>query len=249
MPSPPNEAELRRRLGHALTTGLGDGTALEVAVGLNWTCVRGPAGMGLAHTPARGTAGCRSLADAGTYRGRRLAELAGLHGSDNPFEMALGIAAANAAHNRFELAAADGNGLDAFTPDAGPTAVIGRFPGIERRLPGAQVIEREPRPGELPEKAAAEVLPNAAQVIITASAMANGSLARLLSLCPQARVALVGPGAPLCPALFELGIDILSGLLVTDPEGVLAVVGEGGSVGALKRHGRLVMLQRNIALQ
>lgn len=245
---PPNEAELQRRLAGALTTDLGDGTALAVSVGLNWTCVRGPAGMGLAHTPARGTAGCRSLADAGRYRGLPLRELARLFGSDNPFEVALAIAAANAAHNRFDLAAADGNGLDAFTPGAGPTAVVGRFPGIECHLPDAQVIEREPHPGELPEEAAEEVLPHAAQVLITASALANGSLARLLGLCPQARVALVGPGAPLCPALFELGIDVLSGLLVTDPEGALAVVGEGGSVGALKRHGRLAMLQRNIAL-
>src|SRR3546814_13361422 len=44
----------------ALATGV-DGQARRVVVGLNWTFVEGPAGAGLAHTPARGTAGCLAL--------------------------------------------------------------------------------------------------------------------------------------------------------------------------------------------
>jgi len=249
MPTPLGERKLQQRLTKTLSTGIGNGTALAVSVGLNWTCVRGPNGMGLAHTPARGTAGCRSLTDAGSYRGRPLKELALLYRSNNPFEVALGIAAANAAHNRFDLKVPDGNGLDAFTTTRGPTAVVGHFPGIRRHLTNAQVIEREPNSDELPEEAAENVLPQAAQVLITASTLTNGSLTRLLSLCHQARIVLVGPSVPMCPSMFQLGIDVLSGFLVTNPEGALTVVAEGGSVSALKRYGRLVMLQRNNAVQ
>ena len=60
-----------------------------------------------------------------------------------------------------------------------------------------------------------------------------------------------GPGRarrPLAPAPFDLGVDVLSGLVVTDPEGVLLVVAEGGSVAPRNRTGRLVMLQRNMTL-
>ncbi len=92
----------------------------------------------------------------------------------------------------------------------------------------------------------AAALPRAAQVVITASALANGALAGPLALCPRARVALVEPGAPLAPALFGLGVDVLSRLVVTGPEGPLRVVAESGSVARLKRTGRLVMLQRNM---
>ena len=45
-----------------LERGVG-GRAKRVIVGLNWTLVEGPHGAGLAHTPTRGTNGCRSLPD------------------------------------------------------------------------------------------------------------------------------------------------------------------------------------------
>ena len=89
------------------------------------------------------------------------------------------------------------------------------------------MVECKPRPGELPEAAAGEVLPRAAQVVITASALAIGALPGPLALWLRARVALVEPGAkkdPLAPALFEIGVDVLSGLVVTDPDGALRVV-------------------------
>ncbi len=216
-----------------------------MVVGLNWTLVRGPAGIGLAHTPARGTAGCRSVPRAGAHCGRSLAALAEFLDSDNPFETALGLAAANAVHNRFDLAAPDDNGLDALDPAAGPSVVIGRFPGLERRLPDALVIEREPRAGEYAEDAAQELLPSAAQVLITASSLANGSFAGLLRLCGDARVVLVGPGTPLAPALFELGVDVLSGLIVTDPDAAPRIVAEGGAVSALKTCARYATLRQH----
>src|SRR3546814_9578219 len=50
----------------------------RVVIGLNWTLVEGPAGLGLAHTPARGTEGRLPLPEPGCYAGRALADLAAI---------------------------------------------------------------------------------------------------------------------------------------------------------------------------
>ncbi|MDP6817778.1 MAG: DUF364 domain-containing protein, partial [Alphaproteobacteria bacterium] len=53
---------------------------------------------------------------------------------------------------------------------------------------------------------------------------------------------LIGPSAPLCPALFALGIDALSGFVPNDLDGTAQRVAEGGAVRALKPLGRYVTL-------
>src|SRR5438045_2570395 len=83
-------------------------------------------------------------------------------------------------------------GVDS-APDAGPTVVVGRFPGLDEKLPGALVLERNPGPRDLPEAAAERVLPTARRVIITASTLANHSLPRLLALARRAEVSVIGP--------------------------------------------------------
>ena len=168
----------------------------RVVVGLNFTLVEGPHGIGLAQTPDRGSAGCCAAPDAGTRAGRSLAELAGLVRSWNPFELALGIAACNAHYNRADLDAGDANGLDVLA-GYDDTVVVGSFPGIAARLPGARVIDFAPASGEYPAVAAEWLLPAAEAAVITSSALANRSLPGLLALAADARVALVGPGAPL----------------------------------------------------
>ena len=90
---------LETKLIETLRRGV-EGTAQRVVVGLNWTFVEGPNGAGLVHTPARGTEGCRSLPDPGSYQGRALDDLAALVQSENIFERVLGYAAINAHHNR-----------------------------------------------------------------------------------------------------------------------------------------------------
>ena len=133
-----------------LASGL-TGTAHRVIVGLNWTLVEGPNGAGVSHTPTRGTNGCHALPDPGSYAGRDLSLLAALRNSDNVFEVTIAIAAINAFHNRTDLAGNTSNGLDLVKANGTKTVVIGRFPGLDQRLPGAAVIEREPGPGDYPE--------------------------------------------------------------------------------------------------
>jgi len=241
----PTEAALwrwwgARRLYDDLAQGVGDTPVRRVVVGLNFTLVEGPDGVGLAQTPERGTAGC---APAAPFAGRSLRELATLVRSWNPFELALGIAACNAHYNRFDLAAENANGLDALAGE-GRIVVIGGFPGIAARLPGALVVERRPDPGEYPEEAAEWLLPAADAAVITASTLTNRSLPRLLSLADRARIALVGPGAPLTPRLFDYGVEVLAGVVATDVEGLAATVAEGGGAREVKRHCRQAILRR-----
>ncbi len=225
-----------------LLAGIRAAPVRRVILGLNWTLVATDQGAGLAHTPARDTAGCRSAPEAGTYGGRRLDDLARLMRSDNPFEVAIGVAAANAHYNRFGLEGAALNGLDVLRGVDGPITVIGRFPGLEERLPGARVVEREPRPGEYGEDQAPRLLADSAGVVITASTLVNGTLRPLLAVAGGARVVLIGPGTPLAPSLFDLGISALSGLIVEDVETVAQIIAEGGAVRALKPHCRYVTL-------
>ncbi len=233
----PSLSGLSDPLYDALARSAG-GTAHRVIVGLNWTLVAGPDGVGLAKTPTRGTNGCRALPDPGNYAGRDLSSLAALRHSENVFETTIAIAAMNAFHNRRDRAGTAENGLDLVTENETKTVVIGRFPGLEKRLPGAAVIEREPGPDDYPESASESLLPQCEHLIITASTLLDGALPGLLALAPQAFTVLLGPGTPLSPSLFDFGINALSGLVVDDLDAVAQVISEGGAVRAMKKHAR-----------
>lgn len=220
------------------------GAARRVVIGLNWTLVEGTNGAGLCHTPARGTAGCFGLPAPGRYAGQPLRELAALWLSENVFERAIGIAAVNAHWNVSELQGSPRNGLDLIEDRGSRTVVIGRFPDLAARVPGAAVVEREPRPGDYPEEAAPELLAHAEFAAITASTIANGSLPGLLGMIKSAKTVLVGPSTPLAPPLFDRGIHALSGFVAADLEGLVRTVQEGGGVRAMRPFGRFVTLER-----
>lgn len=220
------------------------GVVRQVVIGLNWTLVESANGTGLCHTPSRGTAGCFGLPAPGAYSGRRLEELAPLWMSENVFERAIGIAAVNAHWNRYDLRGSSRNGLDQIEDRGEKTVVIGRFPDLAKRVPSAAVIEREPGPDDYPESAAPALLAEAEFVAITASTISNGSLPGVLDLIGSAKTVLVGPSTPLAPPLFDLGIDVLSGFVATDLEGIVRVIQEGGGVKAMRRFGRFVTLER-----
>jgi uncharacterized protein len=130
--------------------------------------------------------------------------------------------------------------------------VVGHFPFIDRLRPVAKnlwVLELNPKEGDLPAEAAPEVVPQADVVAITATTLINKTFQGLIELCqPQARVVLVGPSTPLSPIMYEYGIDVLSGTIVTNPQEVLTGIGQGISFHQLrqKKVVRLVTLQKGI---
>jgi len=122
-------------------------------------------------------------------------------------------------------------------------ALLGAFPGIADRLPGARVVERQPQSGQFPAEAAQWLLPGAEGALITASALVNHTLPGLLRAAAEIPAVLVGPGTPLTPRLFYYGLTALAGLVCTDPDGMARAVAEGGCAKELKAFGRQVTLR------
>src|SRR5690349_19900569 len=102
----------------------------RVAIGVNWTFVESESGSGLAQTPRRDAPGCQPIIGAGELARLDLRAIAELVRSSNPMEAALGTAAINAFHNRYDVTGGSENGLAAFSDAGGPVTVVGRFPGL-----------------------------------------------------------------------------------------------------------------------
>ena len=221
------------------------GYASTVAVGLNWTLVEGPDAIGLAHSPARGTSGCFGLNCAGNHNGKSLAELAAGCNSDNPFDRALALASINAYFNRPQLEGKSTNGLNLFChSDNLKTVSIGRFPAIENKFPRIKVIEKNPGVNDYPITESSNLLKSADQVIITASALNSEEFIDYLQFAENARIMIIGPSTPMSPLLFNNGISILAGFVITHPSKAIDIILQGGSIKQLKYCGRNVCLLR-----
>jgi uncharacterized protein (DUF4213/DUF364 family) len=104
-----------------------------------------------------------------------------------------------------------------------------------------------PREGDLPARAAPGIIPQADLVAITATTIINKTFQGLIELCrPDAKVILIGPSTPLSSTMYELGIDVLSGAIVTDPNAALTGIGQGISLHQLRQAGivRLVTMEK-----
>lgn len=241
--------------------GIPDSASGRVIVGFNWTAVEGPivegaAGrhdhraLGLAATPSKAD-GAHTTEATGTFGGQPLSALARLLTSDNPYERAIGLAACNAHWNTASVSSGDGDGLAASSgePVEERIVVIGRFPALDRKLPGAIVLERNPGPDDLPAERAPDIVPTADRLIITATTLVNGSIDGLLALArPDCAITLVGPGTPLCPNLLKTeagsrGVDRMAGFVVEDLEECAKAVMEGAGARAFRRFGRQVVLE------
>lgn len=112
--------------------------------------------------------------------------------------------------------------------------IVGHMHGTDEMRRDAEkifILEREPRSGDYPDPACDYLLPQCDIALITGSAITNKTLPHLLDLCRGTYTILVGPSVPMCPELFEFGIDRLSGLVITDRDGICerVVSGAGGS--------------------
>jgi uncharacterized protein (DUF4213/DUF364 family)/nucleoside-triphosphatase THEP1 len=232
------------RLYEDLVLGVEDAEVKRVVVGAKWILVETAAGaVGLAARPsATADAAVPSPESWAGWSLRTLAAQAA-RGWD-ALEIAIGVAALNAHYNHAGQTGAATNGLDLYAGVEGRVVVIGGFPQIAERLPRAQVIEIAPRPGEYPEPACDWLLPGAEAAVVTASSLANRTLPRLLTAGRGARLALVGPGTPLTPRLFDYGVETLCGFVAVDVPALVEVILAGGSSKQFHRHGRFVTLHR-----
>lgn len=82
----------------------------------------------------------------------------------------------------------------------------------------------------LPDSESVKYLPKCNKVVMTGTSFINKTMDELLSACnPDAEIILVGASTPMCPEVFkDYHVTYLAGAQVTDVEGMMHVVAEGG---------------------
>ena len=239
-----------------LLTTLPDSKALQVCIGLHWTIVvvesDGARQCGLAATLVGDHEhGMADVPQAGELESFSTFELARLAISDQPTLRTVGAATINALlppqpYDSMEVNAAE---VIAHHGKDGTVALIGHFPFIPQlrtQVGQLHVLELDPADGELPAEAAPDILPHADVVAMTSMTLLNHTFDDLMALCSEeVSVLLLGPSTPLSPVLFDHGVDILSGSVVTAVEPVLRTIQQAGNFRQVHRAGvRLVTLYR-----
>jgi len=215
----------------------------KVLVGLNWTMVYAGDYCGIARSPERGTEGARTILTKAGFRGRPLKDLAQMICSTDALSRSMGLAAINAFWNR-PAEISEKSGFARFDPPGDGLVIIGGFRDTKKRLPNAQIVEREPKPGDVPVEKSAETIANAANLAITAQTLMNGSFEPLLraSVGVPFRM-LIGPSAPVCPVLLDYGLNEICGNAVWDRDATEQFILETGTM--IMRDD----LMRNVSLQ
>jgi uncharacterized protein (DUF4213/DUF364 family) len=198
----------------------------RVCVGLHWTVVESRY-VGIAHTYK--TEKKVEVVGSGKLTGGSARELAARLQSWEPLEASLGLAALNSLINPV------GNPGNVFeevvrrAPGATIT-VIGRFPANESIATTAgksYILEMQPEGDELPPTAAEEVIPKSDINVITATALINKSLPRLLELGRGTTNIVLGPSTPMNDVLLEHGATLLAGTRVLDADALIDSVMQG----------------------
>ena len=227
-----------------------DHEVAELCVGAFFTAVVSR-GCGLAST-MRGRC-CDhdgpSVRNAGSLLPQGAKALAQLALSGSEMEAAIGMATLNSLLEVDERRLADVNASDLLFQRATGrrVALIGDFPFVPEL--GRCALElwtldlRDPGPeGELQRLMAR--LPEADVCAITGTTLINHTLPDILDrLRPECFRLMLGPTTPLSPILFDHGLDVLSGVVVTDPERVLACVRQGAGFRQIEGR-RLVSMVR-----
>ncbi len=238
---------------------LHDGEISQVIIGLHWTAVvtyiEDSSSCGLASTLSNDHDHHKNpdVPNAGQLELSNGLFLASYTQSDIPVMRSVGVAALNALLPPFTLNQVEQNAEDVIaTHGFGRRVVlVGRFPFIQRlrtQVKDLIILEFDPGTGELPASAAEDVIPTADVVAITGMSLINRSLESLLGLCsPQSFVILLGPSVPLSPVLFDYGVDVLCGSVVTDIEPVVRAVCQGANFRQIHRAGvRLISLAKEL---
>jgi hypothetical protein len=223
---PPGDRKLTMEEALLGSLGKRDAPVERVCIGLHWTAVLS-SHVGMAHTYK--TARKVEVEQSGNLEGGSARVLAGRLLSWEPLEASLGAAALN---SLVEPACEKGSVNDLIMERArGKTVtIIGRFPFNEqvRRVAGkAHFLEMEPEHGELPSHAAERVIPESDLTVITATALLNHTLQRLLELARDSCAVVLGPSTPMSKVLFAYGADVLAGVRVTDPGALFRSVAQG----------------------
>jgi uncharacterized protein (DUF4213/DUF364 family) len=238
----------------------GDPVTVErVVVGLFFTGVKLSSGHGgVCFTPIKTItdavccpSSARAMPVSGKLRGRNAVQLAEEALSGSPVQKAIGIAVINALSDTcWARGLPQGYAMKSCTdpldelalPEDAFVVVVGALVPYLRLLKARgkpfSVLEQDPatlKPDEMPfyvpAERAPEKVPEADVLIVTGTALINGTLEGLLALAkPDAHIVVVGPTASMLPdAFFRRGVSVVGGIHVTAPDALLDVLAEGGS--------------------
>ncbi|PIE28294.1 hypothetical protein CSA57_14605 [candidate division KSB3 bacterium] len=152
--------------------------------------------------------------------------------ASDPLSRSIGLAAINAFWNHpTSTGDRQAIGFDRFEPPGDGLVIVGGFRDAARRLPHARIVEREPKPGDIPVEEATPVIAGAKALVITGQTLMNGSLESLLRLSqPVKRRMLFGPSVTLSPVLLDHGLDELCGFAVWDHDAIERFICESGAM-------------------
>jgi uncharacterized protein len=177
-------------------------------------------------------------------------QLARMAYSESILEAAIGMATINSLLEVNPDSCIELNGADLILRKAEgkDVVIVGHFPFVPRVRETARnlwVIEKNPSGDDCPEADAEALVPRADVVGITGTTLTNHTLEHLLELCnASAYVVMLGDTVPMCPLLFDYGVDALSGTRVVDPEVALRCVSQGANFRQIRGIARLTMEKR-----
>lgn len=203
----------------------------RVCIGLHWTVIESRC-VGMAHTYK--TSRKVEIAESGRLSGRSALELARRALSWEPLEASVGLAALNSLLDvgelDMEMSVTNVGDWIKEQAEGKAVTVIGRFPFTDEIVRIARKVYRlevDPVSGELPAAACERVMPLSDINVITATAIINHTIDRLLDLGRGGVNVVLGPSTPLHPLLFEHGADVLAGIVVDDTDALVKSVIEG----------------------
>jgi uncharacterized protein (DUF4213/DUF364 family) len=240
-----------------LLNTLPDGEISEVIIGLHWTAVVTDinevrsCGLATTYSEPHDHHKIPDVPDAGKLEAGNSLVLAASAKSEFPIMRSVGIAAVNSLLVPDDQNLLEQNAEQAIvTHGEGKNVVlVGRFPFVSRlkkTIGNITILEMNPHSDEVPATAAQDVIPAADVVAITGMSLINRTFEGLLNLCsPDAFVIVLGPSAPLSPVLFDYGVDLICGSLVTKIAPVLKAVRQGANFRQVHRAGvRLISMAR-----
>ena len=222
-----------------------DRTVADVRIGLCYTAVLlDDNSAGVAYTFKECLPpGCDVFQGKRPVAGKQASETLDYLLSPDLLERAVGLATANALINHSSSGLIEGDILDALACNADDrVGMVGYFPPLMpvlkpkvRELLVFETLLKD-LPGVYAEDKAPALLPACTVAIITATTLINNTLPPLLQACGSCRaVAIVGATTPLAPEVFKPnGVTLLSGIVVTNSQGILRQVSEGGGMGSFK---------------
>lgn len=222
-----------------------DAEIVDVSVGIFWTFVQTQYGSAIsasAHRWCEDPPGA-IIPYAGELVGMRVRDVYPLYDSASLTARSLANAAVSASFGNHEMTGRciPGRGQDiiaSICSNAAGTlriALVGHFHfADELRALGhhLDVFELEGRcePGDIPNTRFPDFLPLANVVIMTSSTMITHATEDILRQSrADAKKLIVGPTVPIHPVLWDYGLDVVSGSIVTDPAQVAVAARQGGN--------------------